>query len=121
MLRPSGCKVLKPWWWPPNFYGTPAEGVDPAALNDIGLVDLGTANIEMDAAGTATIDSQSVIGDRLHLIAGEPEVNVNVFTGRHTSPDNLLGCSIFQDAISVARRQPMQIDCRLLTEPADDR
>ena len=44
------------------------------------------------------------------------EVLINVFSGRRTSKDNLLGCTIFEDSISVAVRGPIKIHCALLDE-----
>ncbi len=41
---------------------------------------------------------------------------VNVFSGRHSSPDNLLDCDFFQDKITVAARAPIPIHCKLIGE-----
>ena len=41
---------------------------------------------------------------------------INVFSGRHSSPDNLLDCGLFQDKIAVAARGPIQIRCKLIGE-----
>ena len=47
-----------------------------------------------------------------------PQVNVNVYSGRRTSPDNLLDCGMFQDALVIAASAPIKISCGLIGETA---
>jgi hypothetical protein len=44
------------------------------------------------------------------------QVLINVFSGRHSSPDNLLDCDFFQDKIAVAARATIPIHCKLIGE-----
>lgn len=46
-----------------------------------------------------------------------PQVNINVYSGRRSAPDNLLDCGMFQDALAVALRAPVRISCGLISEP----
>lgn len=63
--------------------------------------------IALDAAKLAWTDAP-----------GAPQVNVNVFSGRRSSPDNLLDCGMFQDTLAVAARAPIRLRCGLIGEPA---
>lgn len=50
-----------------------------------------------------------------------PQVNVNVYSGRRSSPDNLLDCGMFQDTLAVAAQSPVRISCGLIGEPGERR
>ena len=43
------------------------------------------------------------------------QVLINVFSGRHSSPDNLLDCDLFQDKIALAAKG-IEIHCKLIGE-----
>lgn len=47
-----------------------------------------------------------------------PQVNVNVYSGRRSAPDNLLDCQMFQDALTTAARAPIRLSCGLIGEAA---
>lgn len=84
--------------------------------NDVGQIDLGKAQVELAAPGIATFDGSALLQDRLGLIQGEPQVNINVYSGRKSATDNLLDCGFFQDSLKVAASKPIAIDCRLIAE-----
>lgn len=99
-----------------SYFATPRAGIARQLITEIGTVDLGQQQVELTGAGQAHIDGSTVMRDRLDQIAGAPEVNVNVYSGRHTSEDNLLACDFFQDKVAVAVSKPLRLSCRLLTE-----
>ena len=99
-----------------SFFADPKPGTDKRDIDEIGQVDLGGRQVELHGAGTANFDGSAVARNKLHLIAGAPQVNINVWSGRHTSQDNLLGCDMFQGSIAAAARKPVQLHCALLTE-----
>jgi len=39
---------------------------------------------------------------------------INVFSGRHSSPDNLLDCGIIQEKMSKVKGKIFTIDCKLI-------
>lgn len=45
-----------------------------------------------------------------------PQVNINTYSGRRSSPDNLLDCTMFQDTLAVASRAPIRLACGLIGE-----
>lgn len=52
---------------------------------------------------------------------GTPQVNINVYSGRRSSPDNLLDCGMFQDTLAIAVRTPIEVSCTLIGEPDERR
>ncbi|MET0581035.1 MAG: hypothetical protein ABWZ08_03580 [Pseudoxanthomonas sp.] len=87
-----------------------------ARTNDVGQIDLGRAQAEIPAAGVAAFDGAGLLQDKLALVEGEPQVNINVHSGRKSAPDNLLDCGMFQDSLAVAAKAPIRIDCKLIAE-----
>lgn len=98
------------------YYAGGKAGIAPDVLDDIGLVDIGRAQIELAGQGRASFDGSAVLRERLEFIEGAPQVNVNVYSGRRSSPDNLLDCGMFQDTVRVAIANPVRIACRLIEE-----
>jgi hypothetical protein len=102
--------------WAEVFGDANAEGRH--LENDGGQIELGPdRTIEMPGAGVAHFPGPKY--DKKLLVdidGGQPQVLVNVFSGRHSSPDNLLDCDFFQDAMTVAAGAPIQIHCKLIGE-----
>ena len=99
-----------------DYYGTPTAAAADQA-NEVGQLDLGKAEHELAQAGAVDFDANGFMSDRLGLVEGAPEVNINVWSGRHSSPDNLLDCEFFQDALAVAAKAPIRLHCKLIGEP----
>lgn len=102
-----------------RYYGEPVDDVAASAVNDVGQVDLGSAEVELVGEGLARFDGSALLRSRRTLVQGEPQLEISVFSGRRTSPDNLLDCDAFQGALSDAVRAPIRVDCRLLPGAED--
>jgi hypothetical protein len=76
------------------------------------------AQIELAASGgTAHFAAASFDEKQLGLIEkGEPQVNINVYSARKASQDNVLDCGMFQDTLQVAAQEPIKIECKLIAE-----
>jgi hypothetical protein len=98
-----------------DYYGWPVDGAS-IKVDDVGQIDLGREQHELAAPGQAHFAGAVFPRATQSALRQPPEVNINVFSGRKSSPDNLLDCSIFQDAISIASKSPVTIRCRWLTE-----
>jgi len=100
-----------------SYTGNPAPGAVKHA-DEMGEIDLGRETVEIPvAAGRTTFTGRAVKLWRLVWLADPtPEVNVNVYSSRHSGPDNLLDCAFFQDKITVARRAPVKLNCKLIGE-----
>lgn len=99
-----------------TYFADPAADAGKDVINDVGQVDLGSALVTLTGEGQAAFGGDGLQRDRLDFIEGEPQVNINVWSGRKSSPNNLLDCDMFQDAIAVAASQSVAINCRLIDE-----
>lgn len=100
------------------YYGMPKPGAPEGLVDDeMGQIFAGEAEAEIPGApGSVRIDGKGVERDKLAYLEGELQANVNVFSGRRSSPDNLLTCGLFDDAIRLAHARPIKIHCALIPE-----
>lgn len=100
-----------------DFYGD-SDGKAPRMENPVGQIVLAPSQKdEITGAGLARFKGPKYDKNRLADVdANGFQVLINVFSGRHSSPDNLLDCGLFQDKIAVAARGPIQIRCKLIGE-----
>lgn len=99
------------------YYGLPKPGLPEGIDNEMGQVFLGETELEIPGAdGRAHFDGKGVQTSRLRYIEGEPQINLNVYSGRRSSEDNLLDCDFFEDAVRVAHAAPLKIHCKLIRE-----
>jgi hypothetical protein len=95
------------------------KGVRLHLADEMDQIDFGKEqHVELQGAGTARVAGVRYDRRELdYLIDRKLQVLVNVYSGRHTSPDNLLDCGIFQDSVELAARAPIPIRCKLIGEP----
>ena len=98
------------------YYGVPRLSAPAGAADEMGQVHLGNQDIELHGAGNAVFDGHVVDQKRLAFVDGDPQVNVNVYSGRRSSERNVLNCDFFEDAIQLAQAKPIAIHCGLLGE-----
>jgi hypothetical protein len=67
------------------------------------------------ASGRAVITGKTVNTSRIRWVK-EFDVNINVFTARRSSPDNLIDCDFYQDAVAKVQAKPLAISCKLIGE-----
>ncbi len=99
-----------------SYFADGKQGLSAGILNDVGYVDVGRAQIELFGEGRAAFDGSAVLRERLDFIEGDLQLNVNVFSGRRSSGDNLLDCDYFQDTLRIAVAKPIRITCRMIAE-----
>lgn len=85
-------------------------------VNEAGLVDLARGQITLSRAGQAKFDSLFVPVSKLAQLSSQDyDVNVNVFSGRRSSQNNLLECDFLDGKIS--KIQPVvTLKCGLIGE-----
>jgi hypothetical protein len=98
-----------------SIYGQPKKN-SPIKVNEIGSVDLVNAQIQLPGAGRARFNQLAIdASKRDQLVSQDYQVNVNVFSGRQSSPDNILTCDFFDGKIS--KIQPgITVKCGLIEE-----
>ena len=101
-----------------EFYGVPAS--EKLRMADQGRLDLATEQkIEVAGAGVVRIAGPVYDQSKLRSVeGGQLDVSVDGYSGRRSSPDNILMCDDTDDlGIQTAASHPVQLHCKLLTEP----
>jgi hypothetical protein len=98
-----------------EYMGDPVTGKEAKASGG-GEIELGNEIVTIPgASGRAIITGKIVNASRIPWVK-EFDVNINVFTARRSSPDNLIDCDFFQDAVTKAQAKPLAISCKLIGE-----
>lgn len=98
-----------------DLYGVPKEN-STITVNEVGLVNLTGAQVELPRAGRAPFNNLSIATSKLNQLADKDyTVNVNVFSGRRSSQDNLLSCDFFEGKVSRIR-SGITLKCGLIGE-----
>lgn len=97
------------------YQGEPIASKRRMAEED-GTIGLGTENVTMTGA-----PGRAVIAGKVDLAhvgwVTAPGVLINVYSARHSDPNNLLDCGIFEDTIAKAQAGPVAIACKVIGEP----
>lgn len=96
------------------FYGVAREG--SSASNEIGQVDLGAKEIEVQAVDqTVSVSPPPFMPGPMSEITDDgPRLLINVYSARRAAEDNLLSCGIFDDGVGAIPATPIAIHCELI-------
>jgi hypothetical protein len=98
-----------------EYMGDPVAGKEAKAGGG-GEIELGNEIVTIPGApGRAVITGKNVNASRFPWVK-EFDVNINVFTARRSSPDNLIECDFYQDAVAKVQAKPLAISCNLIGE-----
>jgi hypothetical protein len=99
-----------------DFYGD-ANAKGQSMQNDGGQIELAPSQKdEIPGAGVAQFHGPRYDKTKLAYVDDGLQVLINVFSGRHSSPDNILDCDFFQDKIAVVAAATIPIHCKLIGE-----
>ena len=99
-----------------SYYADAAHDAERFA-DQVGRIDLGREEVTRSTAQTRfRFTGRVVRRERVALTAGAVAVNVNIYSARRSSDDNLLGCTIFEGPVREARSQSVILRCKLLSE-----
>lgn len=102
-----------------SFYGDPKPAAEKHA-DEVGRIDLGTEDVEIPGVpGQMHFTGAKVATERLGWLAGPVQVNVNVYSARKSSPDNLLQCDFIDGTLDRVRQAPITLHCSLIEENVD--
>lgn len=102
-----------------SYYGDPTPSAIKHA-DEVGQIDLGREEVETQGrAGTVHVTGTKVDQRHLPWIKGPVQLNINVYSARHSGPDNILACDFFDGKLSSAVHQPVSLHCSLITEHMD--
>lgn len=97
--------------------GNPKQGALKRYVNRMGEVELGDVKAEVAPGENATFSQIHVKQDALEQTdEKDPQILINVFSGRKSSKDNLLDCGIYQGPLKSVQGGSVPISCKLIGE-----
>lgn len=97
------------------YAGDPAPGAS-VETNEFGLVDMGKTQKEIKASGIVRFEEDVINKAMLPKVTGQPQIMLNVRSGKKASPSNILACTFYWDSVKAASAKTVEIPCKLLTE-----
>jgi len=92
--------------------GTPKQDVD--RMGEIGL---GEVDREIAPGAIATFSNVKPTVAMMKWVDSQgPQLLINVYSGRKSSPNNLLDCGIYEGSLAVIQGQSIPISCKLIGE-----
>ena len=99
------------------LYGFPKQGTPKKYVDHVGQVDMGEVKKEVAPGATATFDRIKLDPAMVKWFDSQGlQVLVNVYSGRKSSPNNLLDCGIYEGALKAIQGQSIPISCKLIGE-----
>ncbi|EXL03737.1 hypothetical protein [Aquamicrobium defluvii] len=104
-----------------SFYGEPThEGENHT--DELGMVDLGKESFELPGQpGVVHITGKNAGGAKLKWVKGPPSVNVNLYTSRKSSDQNLIDCDLIDGKVAKVQAKPITVNCFLIGEPIESK
>lgn len=98
------------------FSGIPKDTLSKEYAES-GELFLQSAQVELDTGSVASFENIKFSKAKYDSLADKDiRVLINMYSGRHSSPDNLLDCSILSDKMSAVRGQKFVLACKLIGE-----
>jgi hypothetical protein len=92
--------------------GTPKQYVD--RMGEIGL---GEVNQEITPGAISTFSNVKPTPAMMKWVDGSgPQLLINVYSGRKSSPNNLLDCGFYEGSLAAVEGQSIPISCKLIGE-----
>jgi hypothetical protein len=99
------------------LYGFPIPGTPQKLVDEVGQVDMGEVKKEVAPGATATFDRIKLDPAMTKWFNSQGlQVLINVYSGRKSSPNNLLDCGIYEGALKAVQGQSIPIACKLIGE-----
>jgi hypothetical protein len=97
--------------------GTPKKGALKKYVSEMGEVNLGEIEVEFSPGDSARFSTVKIKSDVFSQTDGaNPQININVFSGRKSSPDNLLDCGTYEGALKDLQGKTTTINCKVIGE-----
>lgn len=111
-LTPRGETIIIAAW----YYGDPNAAGAPH-VDEMEFIQLGDERIEIPpASGPVRVTGGGIDAAKLGYVEGGVKVNVNIFSGRKSSEDNLISCDFIDGPVAELTAAPTEIACGLITE-----
>jgi hypothetical protein len=97
--------------------GFPIQGTPKQDVDHLGQIDMGEVKNEIAPGATATFDRIKLNPTLMKWVDNQgPQLLINVYSGRKSSPNNLLDCGIYEGALKAIQGQSIPISCKLIGE-----
>ncbi len=97
--------------------GNPKKGAAKKYIDEMGLINLGEIRNEVAPGESANFGEVRLPQKLLAQTDGrDPELNINVFSGRRSSENNLLDCSFHEAGLKATQGHSIDITCKLIGE-----
>jgi len=96
------------------FMGEPAANATIPA-DEMGMIFLGTEDLTLWPSAQSVTLGGLLAGAPLDQVV-EPRLNVNLYSARISSEDNILNCDLVDDTVAVLATKPQDILCKLIDE-----
>jgi hypothetical protein len=99
------------------LYGFPIQGTPKKDVDHMGQIDMGEVKKEVAPGATATFDHVKLNQPMIKWLDSQgPQLLINVYSGRKSSPNNLLDCGIYEGALKAVQGQSIPIACKMIGE-----
>jgi hypothetical protein len=99
------------------LWGDPKPGAPKRYVDEMGQVNLGEVDSEVAPDKDAPFQDFKLKKDALQQLDSHgPQLLINVFSGRKSSPDNLLDCGIYEGPLKTAAQANIKTACKLIGE-----
>lgn len=105
------------------LYGFPKKGAPKADVDHEGKIDVGEVKDEIVPGAKSSIGQikldQATLKDRAMMKRFDSQglqILINVFSGRKSSPNNLLDCGIYEGSLAAIQGKSVPISCKLIGE-----
>jgi hypothetical protein len=99
------------------LYGFPKQGTPRKYVDEVGQVDMGEVKDEIAPGAAAAFDRIKLDSAMVKWFDSQGlQLLINVYSGRKSSPNNLLDCGIYEGALKAVQDQSIPISCKLIGE-----
>jgi len=97
--------------------GYPIQGTPKKYVDNEGQIDMGEVKKEVAPGAPAQFDSVKLNQPMIKWLDSQgPQLLINVYSGRKSSPNNLLDCGIYEGSLQAIQGQSIPISCKLIGE-----
>jgi hypothetical protein len=96
---------------------SPIPGTPKKYVDHVGQIGLGEVDQEIAPRAIATFSSVKPTQAMMKWVdSSGPQLLINVYSGRKSSPNNLLDCGIYEGSLAAIQGQSIPISCKLIGE-----
>jgi hypothetical protein len=97
--------------------GFPIKGTPKQYVGKMAQIDMGEVKDEVAPGAIAKFDRIKLNQAMMKWVDSQgPQLLINVYSGRKSSPNNLLDCGIYEGSLQAIQGQSIPISCKLIGE-----